>query len=253
MIYETQEELDAGLAKWQPRLYLQDWIIKSRLVEGDIIQGAAQCCVRFRLKESDVQLRRVEDFPTGSVFDNDMELDLVHELLHCIFEPVAPNRETKPRLYDVWEQIIDQIAKAMVAIDRQGVPRSAFTIFDTTEEAALVMDFWARFLRLNGWRFMVEVRPISKMAENAQAGSEITWRNRQAVIGVLQPSHWDYAWPQDMERSLVHELLHCHFDPLKPDWESEGGLLYEMWEQVIEDLAEIFVALARHAWTPEKK
>jgi len=47
----------------------------------------------------------------------------------------------------------------------------------------------------------------------------------------------------DWENTIVHELIHIHFDPFLP--EDSDSLEYEMAEMAIDQLAKAFVALKR--------
>ncbi len=69
---------------------------------------------------------------------------------------------------------------------------------------------------------------------------------KTAVIRVLDPLDYspNAAWPQDMERVLVHELLHLHFAP----FEAENGTPEDvLQEQAIDCIATGLVALDRQA------
>ena len=84
--------------------------------------------------------------------------------------------------------------------------------------------------------------------KGVQAANEISLTNEQALISVLDSDDYPASvFAQDMEVSLVHELLHI---PLKyvadPDRET---LEYVHMEAFIEGLARLLVSLSRREGT----
>lgn len=79
---------------------------------------------------------------------------------------------------------------------------------------------------------------------NNEGLQEALKESRKSVIHIIDP--FDYPrntmFAQDMEQTLVHELLHLHFAPFEPDGE---GLASCMMEQTIELLAGILVGQQR--------
>jgi hypothetical protein len=98
--------------------------------------------------------------------------------------------------------------------------------------------YWQKVLGLSDWTIRAElVRPEQFANEDeGQIGecSALT-QNRTAVVRVIDPRHYptDSLWPQDWEVILVHELIHCHFEPFYKD----KGLLNVVQEQAIQALA----------------
>lgn len=74
---------------------------------------------------------------------------------------------------------------------------------------------------------------------------EATLPKRMATIRILDPVDYPdgLAEPQDMELSLVHELLHIHLFPLFADREEEMRMIAE--EQAIEAISRGLIALNR--------
>lgn len=119
----------------------------------------------------------------------------------------------------------------------------------TDEELALLCSKWQEKLRLSHWDIAVRVCKAKDMPlKGVQAANEISLTNEQALISVLDSDDYPASvFAQDMEVSLVHELLHI---PLKyvadPDRET---LEYVHMEAFIEGLARLLVSLSRREGT----
>lgn len=129
MIYATQEELDAALAKWQRLLRLQDWTIRARVVthhdgmiSNETWNSDGQSAVMRPLKTAVVRLNSIEcarscAYPELHA-NIDQEQVLVHELLHLCFHDFEPPKKDALR-HDLWEQTIEVLAQQFVALDRR--------------------------------------------------------------------------------------------------------------------------------------
>jgi hypothetical protein len=104
---------------------------------------------------------------------------------------------------------------------------------------------WQRILRLQDWIVSVSiVRERDMGMENTMGTINPTLEKRMAKIRILDPVDYPPGLmePQDMELTLVHELLHLHL------WfftESLEGPLHVAEEQAIEAISRGLVALAR--------
>lgn len=102
---------------------------------------------------------------------------------------------------------------------------------------------WQGTLRLQDWDVEAAFRRAYDLTRVDVAG-ECRWvlSNKTAVIRILDPCDFDpdICRPQDVERTLVHELLHLHFAPFTPI----GQETYEH-EQAIEAIAKALVAAKR--------
>lgn len=115
----TQERLDGLLAEWQKVLRLQDWDFfpvfrRMRDMEGDNQGEFHPVLVK---KEALIRLLDPVDYPSDAVYPYDLELTLVHELVHAHFSPFWDTAESK-RVE--MEQAIESIAKALVSLKRNG-------------------------------------------------------------------------------------------------------------------------------------
>ena len=94
---------------------------------------------------------------------------------------------------------------------------------------------WQKRLRLQDWIISIKlVRERDMDLEGVQG--EVFWviEKKMATIKILDPIDYppDNMEPQDMENTLVHELLHLHFAALKYDGDNHIAE-----EQVIESIA----------------
>jgi hypothetical protein len=87
----------------------------------------------------------------------------------------------------------------------------------TLEQAEALCLEWQRTLRLQDWQIKVKIARGNglDLPEGIQGRCEWVIKRRSAFIRLLDPVDWDKTclWPQDMEVTLVHELLHLHMAP----------------------------------------
>ncbi|RJG26699.1 hypothetical protein [Paenibacillus thiaminolyticus] len=122
----------------------------------------------------------------------------------------------------------------------------------TVDELRAKCAEWQKVLRLQDWIVGVEICREREMHEqNRNAEIDAVLPKRMASIRILDPVDYppDSAEPQDMELSLVHELLHIHLFPLFADREEEMRLVAE--EQAIEAISRGLIALARRGGEQE--
>lgn len=81
-VIRTKEELTLLGVEWQARLRIQDWNIDYRLVNSGEIDSFAQSRGSDSCKEAIVKVCIFEQISPGWLGSPDMEVTLVHELLH---------------------------------------------------------------------------------------------------------------------------------------------------------------------------
>ncbi|MCI6172566.1 MAG: hypothetical protein MR665_10285 [Selenomonas bovis] len=104
---------------------------------------------------------------------------------------------------------------------------------------------WQHILKLDAWDIRAKICRADEMTlEDAQGENNWVLESRKSVIHIIDPLDYprNTMFAQDMEQTLVHELLHLHFAPFAPDGE---GLASCMMEQTIELLAGILVGQHR--------
>ena len=104
--------------------------------------------------------------------------------------------------------------------------------------------YWKSILGLEHWEIKFQFKRQREMGQTEQA--HVVWVLPKASASITMVCHDDYdntAWPQDMEQSLVHELLHVKcaaFDSFE-----DGTLQDVMHEQYIDSMAKIIVTMDR--------
>ncbi len=115
----------------------------------------------------------------------------------------------------------------------------------TIDQLRVVCSTWQNILRLTNWDIAV---CICRKAEfdNPEAAGEIKYQlsSGKAMICLLDSADYaDSPFEQDMEKTLVHELLHLYFAPFTPE---PGTLADDLMENTIEHIAEALVNLKRN-------
>lgn len=118
----------------------------------------------------------------------------------------------------------------------------------TLEELKTCMEYWQRALRMQDWKIELQIVPRKDFIDDQRTASSSWWqRCKDGEIKVLSETSYKseaFIDPQDMEVSLVHELLHGQLDRL--DIEA-AGLRRDALEQAITLTAQALVKLRRQA------
>lgn len=105
---------------------------------------------------------------------------------------------------------------------------------------------WQRRLRLQDWKLDVSVVRVAEMSQQgalAEFGCVI--ERKTAIIRLLDPLDNDSvgnADERDMEKDLVHEIIHCHFAPFI---EQRHGVKLTAQEQAIDLISDCIVDIYR--------
>lgn len=120
--------------------------------------------------------------------------------------------------------------------------------YKTNEEAQDACKEWQKILRLQDWAVKVFIKRARDMSLEGGQG-EVHWglQSKSASILLLDPLDYPpgLRQEQDMEKTLVHELLHLHSAPFD-NFEYES-LENTALEQAIDLTAEALVELKRGA------
>lgn len=105
---------------------------------------------------------------------------------------------------------------------------------------------WQQVLRLQDWTVDLNIkrgREFVTKDSNAEVG--LNEQHKSAFIAIMDPVDYDpdQRRPQDMERDLVHELLHIHFWTLTRGNDDTNIEIAE--EQAINMIAEGLIQLSR--------
>lgn len=117
----TEEELRAKCIEWQKILRLQDWIITLVISrERNMnLKGNAEIEATLPKRMATIRILDPLDYPPNRVESQDMELSLVHELLHIHLFPLFADREDEMRMV-AEEQAIEAISRGLIALKRNG-------------------------------------------------------------------------------------------------------------------------------------
>jgi hypothetical protein len=115
----TEEKLREKCAEWQKILRLQDWIINVRICrEWDMLSSDCNAEIEIVLPKRMATIRVLDpvDYPDNLSEDQDMELSLVHELLHIHFWPFTERLDGLHQVAE--EQAIEAISRGLVELYR---------------------------------------------------------------------------------------------------------------------------------------
>lgn len=114
---------------------------------------------------------------------------------------------------------------------------------------------WQMILRLQDWDVEVKYsRDRDFNSPGCQAECRIADTLKKAYIRIQDPVDYDSVGPQDIEQSLVHELVHLHTHGFTKELARHEGEVrkdtaeYILFEQAVEVLATAFTSL--HRFTP---
>ena len=103
----TESYLQGLCKKWQDLLGLAHWKIEVRIVRGiEINNNCGQNDYSFINETSLIRLKTPDDY--HGYFPYDIEVSLVHELLHIIFD-IATSADN-----EYYEQALDRTARVLV-------------------------------------------------------------------------------------------------------------------------------------------
>lgn len=116
----TEDQLRGKCAEWQKILRLQDWIITLRITrQRDMnLKGNAEIEATLPKRMATIRILDPVDYPDGLAEPQDMELSLVHELLHIHLFPLFADREEEMRMI-AEEQAIEAISRGLIALNRK--------------------------------------------------------------------------------------------------------------------------------------
>ena len=116
-----KSDVSKYVRKWQRRLYLQDWEIKTVVCDKDDIDGSlARATIVGERRSCTIQVSWPHTNLLGE--PDDLEHTIVHELVHCWFDPFYPADPIRHKhKVLVLENAADAIAMALVEADRNSV------------------------------------------------------------------------------------------------------------------------------------
>lgn len=127
-------------------------------------------------------------------------------------------------------------------------------IYKTNEELQLACTEWQKRLRLQDWIVKPKLSRGRDMAVDSRQGEcEFQLKTKIAAIRILDEVDYpeNLIMDHDMEKVLVHELLHLHFAALYAN--TEDNSINDAQEQAIDCIAFSLVDLIREKQPQSKK
>ncbi len=125
-------------------------------------------------------------------------------------------------------------------------------IFKSDEELQEKLIEWQKRLRLQDWIIKAGIKRNRDMKDKSQGQCQWTITSKLASIFILD--HLDYPpdsmLEQDMEQTLVHELIHLHFAPFDDESDTPKEVAIE---QAVDCIAYGLVQLHREKIPQNKK
>ena len=114
--FESIEQAYEYLEEWQDTLYLNDWIIKVKLVEPTEIQNKAGYIDFCMEKQSAViYIAKLNEDLKNRITKIYNEVTLVHELLHLKMNYVENEDSYEGKMLEIHEhQLLDQLSKGLI-------------------------------------------------------------------------------------------------------------------------------------------
>lgn len=115
----TEKQLTRLLKNWQRLLRIQDWNIKLRLVRDSRWPNHGLGSHSSSFQESEIKILDPRYIDPDWFGTKDIEVTLVHELLHIKFLYARKNKENKENDVDDQEEFaIESLARVLVALRR---------------------------------------------------------------------------------------------------------------------------------------
>lgn len=122
MEFSSEEQLQSCIEYWKKILFLQDWVIKGKLVDelynesgnelaGDNSFQIANKCSLIRIVKANEDIK-------SRIVKHCAEATLVHELLHCKYNWTEKNSNSIEYAYydNLEHSLIEQMAKSLIMV-----------------------------------------------------------------------------------------------------------------------------------------
>lgn len=118
----------------------------------------------------------------------------------------------------------------------------------TEEQLQERLAYWQKVLRLSDWIVDVNITRERDMTRTGIA-AEVEWTLQKKMASIRILDAVDYPTglmdTQDMEQSLVHELLHLHLAPISDHFSNDNDIYNLFEEQAIDSIADALVRVSR--------
>ena len=134
----SHSELELLCTYWQKKLRIYDWTIGLAIGRKDSfkVEGrAGEICITEANGSATILILDPVDYPKNSYIKQDMEVTLVHELLHLRFFPDARNKQEEVLGMLFMEQAIERTAQALVELRRNGKDKDVHKVEEDKKPA----------------------------------------------------------------------------------------------------------------------
>lgn len=120
----TNKNLEKLVQYWQPRLKLKDWDFTIRFTVDDaemeevLKSGYGKTNYSYMSKKASILIKPYDKIDANALSCKDIEVTVVHELLHMLFMPIDENKTDTPSR-DAVEHIVETTALALVSEKRK--------------------------------------------------------------------------------------------------------------------------------------
>ena len=119
----SHNELELLCTYWQKKLRIYDWTIGLAIGRKDSFEVEERCGeINISVANGSAKILILDpvDYPKSNYIKQDMEVTLVHELLHLRFFPDARNKQEELLGMLLMEQAIERTTQALVELRRNG-------------------------------------------------------------------------------------------------------------------------------------
>ncbi|MBD1864188.1 MULTISPECIES: hypothetical protein [Trichocoleus] len=212
------EDLERECAWWQKVLRLQDWTITeiSMIRRWELPNPKAKSKVDWNIQNKTAQISILEAIDLREEDRFDSTFELVKQLVWLHFSLFLVEEDTIAEIAQC--QAVHSITQGLVSTSRNSrIKVQEQSAFFTLQELQKKCEYWQKTLRLQDWQVELKFARASELARPTNLGqAHINSTHKAAWIKLLDPidqQDGDRMIAADHEETLVHELLHLHFDP----------------------------------------
>jgi hypothetical protein len=119
-------------------------------------------------------------------------------------------------------------------------------VFTDEQDAQAACEWWQKRLRLVDWDVKVKYGTMRQMGLDIEGSCDPVLVLKVALLRLTHAADYpESQWPPDEEETLVHELIHLHFEPFRV---KDSSLTDTAQEQAIECLATSFISFRRASY-----
>jgi hypothetical protein len=105
------------------------------------------------------------------------------------------------------------------------------------EDLTVAKNYWQKQLRLQDWNIAIRFAHDIELDGDESEGTCAIWeKSKEAEVSIIYPDEYpkDAVFAQNIQRTIVHELLHIHFHFLRA---LPGSAATQKWLELQEEQA----------------